>query len=167
MDKLPLLYSPPSRPPEKYPGPKPHSSLPSPHATALSPLASLCSILPSSYTFSNTTSSTLRSRPAVVSSLHLFFDLLSQYLFLPWYTTSSAMVYSLTYRRPPHVDSSRSSLNGSEKTRSIGGSTLDSEGAVSLGIPDALSFDRIIAGGTCPVSPSLILDKHSRLHYGP
>ena len=62
------------------------------------------------------------------------------------------MVYSLTYRRPPHVDSSRSSLNGSEKTRSLGGSTIDSDGAVSFGIPDALSFDRIISGGTCPVS---------------
>jgi len=75
------------------------------------------------------------------------------------------MVYSLTYRRPPLVDSTRSSFNGSEKTRSVGGSTLDSEGAVSFGIPDALSFDRIIAGGTCPVSLSLILDKHSRLRY--
>lgn len=75
------------------------------------------------------------------------------------------MVYSLTYRRPPHVGSSRSSLNGSEKTHSIGGSTLDSEGATSFGIPDALSFDRIIAGGTCPVSPNLILDEHGRLHY--
>jgi len=74
------------------------------------------------------------------------------------------MVYSLTYRRPPHVDSSRSSLTGSEKRHSIGGSTLDSEGAVSFGIPDALSFDRIIAGGTCPVSLTSILDKHSRLH---
>ena len=62
------------------------------------------------------------------------------------------MVYSLTYRRPPHVDSSRASWNGSEKTRSLGGSTVDSDGAVSFGIPDALSFDRIISGGTCPVS---------------
>lgn len=63
------------------------------------------------------------------------------------------MVYSLTYRRPPHVDSATRSLNGDEKTKSVGesvssGSTI----SVSQGIPDALSFDRIIAGGTCPVS---------------
>lgn len=75
------------------------------------------------------------------------------------------MVYSLTYRRPPHVGSSRSSLNGSEKTHSIGGSTLDSEGAVSFGIPDALSFDRIIAGGTCPVSLNPIPHEQGRLQY--
>lgn len=59
------------------------------------------------------------------------------------------MVYSLTYRRPPHVDSSRASLNG-EKARSIGGSTHSGGSGMSFGIPDALSFDRIITGGTCP-----------------
>ena len=66
------------------------------------------------------------------------------------------MVYSLTYRRPPHVDSSSASFSGVEKTRSIGGSSLNSQSSssVSFGIPDALSFDRIIAGGTCPVSSS-------------
>ena len=63
------------------------------------------------------------------------------------------MVYSITYRRPPHVDSSRSSIFDDEKRQSIGGSTVNSEGSsVSFGIPDALSFDRIISGGTCPVS---------------
>lgn len=63
------------------------------------------------------------------------------------------MVYSLTYRRPPHVSSARASLNGDEKTKSVGGSTVDSQSTcVSHGIPDALSFDRIINGGTCPVS---------------
>lgn len=61
------------------------------------------------------------------------------------------MVYSLTYRRPPHVDSSRASING-EKARSIGGSMRSGSSGMSLGIPDALSFDRIINGGTCPVS---------------
>lgn len=78
------------------------------------------------------------------------------------------MVYSLTYRRPPHVDSSRASLNGSEKTQSIGGSTINSEGSVSFGIPDALSFDRIITGGTCPVSlvscPALLRQASSNLN---
>lgn len=64
------------------------------------------------------------------------------------------MVYSLTYRRPPHVDSARASVLGDEKTKSIGEASIDSQvsGGISFGIPDALSFDRIITGGTCPVS---------------
>ena len=68
------------------------------------------------------------------------------------------MVYSLTYRRPPHVDSTRSSVIDDEKRQSIGDSTVTSEGSssVSFGIPDALSFDRIITGGTCPVSRILM-----------
>lgn len=63
------------------------------------------------------------------------------------------MVYSLTYRRPPHVDSARASVLGDEKTKSIGEASIDSQssGGMSFGIPDALSFDRIITGGTCPV----------------
>lgn len=59
------------------------------------------------------------------------------------------MVYSLTYRRPAHVASSNASVNGEEKSRSIGGASQSS--GMSLGIPDALSFERIISGGTCPV----------------
>ena len=63
------------------------------------------------------------------------------------------MVYSLTYRRPPHVDSARASINGSEKTKSIDEGSIRSRGSsVFAGIPDALSFDKIINGGTCPVS---------------
>ncbi|KAI4215591.1 MAG: hypothetical protein LQ351_002060 [Letrouitia transgressa] len=59
------------------------------------------------------------------------------------------MVYSLAYRRPPHVDSHRTSI-ASEKP-SVGVSTLDSQdSSINFGIPDALSFDRIIDGGTCP-----------------
>lgn len=62
------------------------------------------------------------------------------------------MVYALTYRRPPYVNSSCASLNGDGKAKSFGASTIDSQGAaISYGIPDALSFDRIIDGGTCPV----------------
>lgn len=63
------------------------------------------------------------------------------------------MVYSLLYRRPPHVTaSSDASLSGMEKAKSIGGTTMNSQTSnLSLGIPDALSFDRIITGGTCPV----------------
>ncbi|KAL8685330.1 MAG: hypothetical protein Q9218_007833 [Villophora microphyllina] len=62
------------------------------------------------------------------------------------------MVYSLTYRRPPHVEPRRASL-ASEKTRqSVGESTLaeSQDTPVNFGIPEALSFDRIIDGGTCP-----------------
>jgi len=61
------------------------------------------------------------------------------------------MVYSLAYRRPV---SSKSSITGSEKHGSNDDSIdLGSSGSVSHGIPDALSFNRIIEGGTCPVGP--------------
>lgn len=60
------------------------------------------------------------------------------------------MVYSLTYRRPP---SSKGSISGCEKPGSYDGSLESgSTGNISRGIPDALSFNRIIEGGTCPVS---------------
>ena len=65
------------------------------------------------------------------------------------------MVYALNYRRPPHVDSARASLSGEEKVKSIGESVdsgrSGSSSTVSFGIPEALSFDRILSGGTCPV----------------
>ena len=72
----------------------------------------------------------------------------------------AAMVYSLTYRRPPHISSARASLNGDEKANSIGESTLDPRASQcsSIGIPEALSFDRIISGGTCPVSTYFLED---------
>lgn len=75
------------------------------------------------------------------------------------------MVYSLTYRRPAHVDSARASVIGDEKPKSLGEASIDSQGSASaFGIPDALSFDRIIAGGTCPVSilPSALLKANDR-----
>ncbi len=59
------------------------------------------------------------------------------------------MVYSLTYRRPAHVSSSASSIH-SEK--SANAESITSRSSCTYGIPDALSFDRIIEGGTCPVS---------------
>ena len=61
------------------------------------------------------------------------------------------MVYSITYRRPVHINSSRSSFNGDEKPGSIGESIGSGSTACAAGIPDALSFDRVISGGTCPV----------------
>ncbi|MCJ1289016.1 hypothetical protein MMC34_000548 [Xylographa carneopallida] len=60
------------------------------------------------------------------------------------------MVYSITYRRPVHINSSRSSFNGNEKPGSIGDSIGSGSTTVAAGIPDALSFDRVISGGTCP-----------------
>lgn len=64
------------------------------------------------------------------------------------------MVYSITYRRPAYVDTSRSSFAGSEKSlgeKSLGESVSSTSTLVSAGIPEALSFDRVISGGTCPV----------------
>lgn len=65
------------------------------------------------------------------------------------------MVYSISYRRPSrisHISSSRTSIDGTEKQRSIDESIKSSSSGMSHGIPEALSFDRIIAGGTCPVT---------------
>ena len=63
------------------------------------------------------------------------------------------MVYSLLYRRPAHINSAGASLYD-EKRKSVDEDTLASEGSshTPFGIPDALSFDKIIGGGTCPVS---------------
>ncbi|KAI7463760.1 hypothetical protein KC357_g8148 [Hortaea werneckii] len=63
------------------------------------------------------------------------------------------MVYSLGYRRPSHVTSSRDSrdsMSGDEKQRSINDSIDSCSSCMSNGIPEALSFDRIISGGVCP-----------------
>ncbi|KAM3415741.1 hypothetical protein BST61_g9253 [Cercospora zeina] len=61
------------------------------------------------------------------------------------------MVYNITYRRPSRVQASSSdSINGDEKQKSINESIESGNSGMSHGIPAALSFDRIIAGGTCP-----------------
>lgn len=64
------------------------------------------------------------------------------------------MVYPLTYRRPGHVDRPNSmdgaSVTGETKQRSIHDSVHSGSSGMSRGIPEALSFDRIIAGGVCP-----------------
>lgn len=77
------------------------------------------------------------------------------------------MVYALNYRRPPHVSPDRASLSGEEKVKSIGESSIDSQTTcgVSCGIPEALSFDRIIAGGTCPVSQPLTFKHKERSEF--
>jgi len=63
------------------------------------------------------------------------------------------MVYNLTYRRPQrHSTSSSESVSGEHKQLSIHESVRSGSSSMSHGIPEALSFDRIIAGGVCPVS---------------
>ncbi|CAI6339526.1 unnamed protein product [Periconia digitata] len=62
------------------------------------------------------------------------------------------MVYSLGYRRPERVQrpSSSDSISGASKQKSIDASIHSYSSGMSHGIPEALSFDRIISGGTCP-----------------
>lgn len=67
------------------------------------------------------------------------------------------MVYSLTYRRPSKVTSSGESLNGEEKQNSINESVNSGSSCMSNGIPEALSFDRIISNGVCPVSVTIAM----------
>lgn len=43
-------------------------------------------------------------------------------------------------------------MSGDEKQRSINDSIDSCSSCMSNGIPEALSFDRIISGGVCPVS---------------
>lgn len=74
------------------------------------------------------------------------------------------MVYPINYRRPAHVSragSSRGSLSGTDKQQSIDESVKSGSSGMSHGIPEALSFDRIISGGTCPVSPTPLLSSAS------
>ncbi len=67
-------------------------------------------------------------------------------------STSFTMVYSLTYRRPSYVSFDRDSLTGEEKQKSINESVSSGSSSFSRGIPEALSFERIVKGGACPVS---------------
>jgi len=70
------------------------------------------------------------------------------------------MVYSLTYRRPTYrPNSGRSSVISLEEYENSRDSLKSGySGGLSAGIPDALSFDKIVNGGTCPVSlPSISL----------
>ena len=64
------------------------------------------------------------------------------------------MVLSLNYRRPAYVSDSRQSLDSEKGGKS---ESVTSSGSCPYGIPDALSFDKIVSGGTCPVSHSPVL----------
>jgi hypothetical protein len=74
------------------------------------------------------------------------------------------MVLSLSYRRPVYVTSSRHSLD-SEKGGQAESVTSSSTSSSPYGIPDALSFDRIISGGTCPVSHPITIVHHRSLIF--
>ncbi|KAF1917162.1 hypothetical protein BDU57DRAFT_517674 [Ampelomyces quisqualis] len=75
------------------------------------------------------------------------------------------MVYQLNYRRPERVShpSSAASLSGETKQKSIHDSIHSGSSGMSHGIPEALSFDRIIAGGVCP--PCTVRDFMNFLKY--
>lgn len=63
---------------------------------------------------------------------------------------------SLNYRRPAHVDKDafRQSIgsNTEELLAAENDSLRSGQSGASSGVPDALKFDKIINGGTCPVS---------------
>lgn len=62
-----------------------------------------------------------------------------------------ALLSFLRYRRPNQVDPE--TYRQARKSLELGeGSVKSGVSGASHGIPEALSFDRIINGGTCPVS---------------
>lgn len=60
----------------------------------------------------------------------------------------------LTYTRPKHVASSNRSSRESlaESQKSEGSVKSGNSGSSYSGIPESLAFDKIVNGGTCPVS---------------
>ncbi|KAI0577804.1 RGS domain-containing protein [Pyrenophora tritici-repentis] len=75
------------------------------------------------------------------------------------------MVYSLSYRRPERASrpETPSSISSEHKQKSIHESVRSSGSGMSNGIPEALSFDTIIAGGACP--PCTVRDFMNFLKY--
>jgi len=75
------------------------------------------------------------------------------------------MVYSLSYRRPERAarPGTASSTDIEEKRKSINASIKSGSSGMSHGIPEALSFDTIIAGGACP--PCTVRDFMNFLKY--
>ncbi|KAL7796480.1 hypothetical protein V8C37DRAFT_371831 [Trichoderma ceciliae] len=71
-------------------------------------------------------------------------------------------LFSLRYRRPKKVDS-ETYRQRRELLEEAEGSVKSGSSGASAGIPDALSFDRIISGGTCP--PLAVRDFMNYLVY--
>lgn len=70
---------------------------------------------------------------------------------------------SLTYRRPQYVEDASLQDSASSIGDKTEGSVHSGHSARSAGIPDSLAFDKIINGGTCPVSNA---KRHPNvLHY--
>lgn len=72
------------------------------------------------------------------------------------------MVYSLSYRRPGYV--SRSSVGSSDGLNSSNTSLDSVRSGILSGIPEALSFDKIVNGGTCPVSVDIFSYTYHLMH---
>lgn len=72
------------------------------------------------------------------------------------------MVYSLAYRRPAYVAPEVYAAKLAEKEATGRAESIKSKkSGQNSGIPAGLAFDKIINGGTCPVSiPSLALHHH-------
>ncbi|KAL6152913.1 hypothetical protein ACJQWK_11434 [Exserohilum turcicum] len=75
------------------------------------------------------------------------------------------MVYSLRYRRPGRVSVGDhvSAISTDTKRQNICESVKSGRSAMSNGIPEALSFDTIVAGGACP--PCTVRDFMNFLKY--
>ncbi|ETS84273.1 hypothetical protein PFICI_02298 [Pestalotiopsis fici W106-1] len=71
----------------------------------------------------------------------------------------------LTYRRPQHVDQekNRRSVSSDNHSENENASLDSEESGASAGVPEALTFDKIISGGTCP--PMTIRDFMNYLIY--
>lgn len=71
------------------------------------------------------------------------------------------MVLSLSYRRPAYIndDDCRASIS---TEKSSPGESIRSGSSCAYGIPEALSFDKIVSGGTCPVSRHYTLSWRTR-----
>ncbi|KAI1851996.1 hypothetical protein JX265_008198 [Neoarthrinium moseri] len=72
---------------------------------------------------------------------------------------------SLGYRRPPHVDKDafRQSMTSDSFSEKEDASLRSGRSGASAGVPDALTFDKIINGGTCP--PMSVRDFMNYLIY--
>ncbi|KAF2749010.1 hypothetical protein M011DRAFT_457114 [Sporormia fimetaria CBS 119925] len=74
------------------------------------------------------------------------------------------MVYSITYRRPVYVRAFQGpAVYGVQKDKPANESLDSSNTGMVNGIPEALSFDRIVAGGVCP--PCTVRDFTNYLKY--
>ncbi|KAH6607376.1 regulator of g signaling superfamily [Trichoderma cornu-damae] len=72
-------------------------------------------------------------------------------------------LFSFWYRRPKGVDSETYRRQRESMEEEAGGSLKPGGSGASCGIPDALSFDRIVNGGTCP--PLAVRDFMNYLVY--